>query len=150
MQEGASDLEEPEKPLFTVIFKATSYLQTTVSLALKKLFHTMSEPQGNVLHVEYKEKAAVYNCYMSFCKDAGMFVPCTHSSSLGDSFFLIVQIPENTTPFFLSGKVAWLNHGRRKGVGVRMFPDDNSRRFKIAIENLLASSLKSNNPTYTM
>lgn len=111
---------------------------------------TMSEPQGNVLHVEYKEKAAVYNCYMGFCKDAGIFVPCSHSSSLGDMIFMIIQIPESPMPFFVAGKVAWLNYGRRKGMGVRLLPDDNSRRLKIAIENLLVSSMKSNNPTYTM
>lgn len=110
----------------------------------------MSELKGKVFHVDYTEKAAVYNCYMGFCKDGGIFVPSNYSGHLGESVFLMAKLPESGTAFLLSGKVAWLNYGRRKGIGVRLIPDEHSRKFKATIENLLATSMKSANATYTM
>lgn len=117
----------------------------------RKLFtHHMSEPQGKVFHVQYQDKASVYNCYMSFAKDGGLFVPSSHQPSLGDLVLLMVRMPERQELFMLSAKVSWISHGRRKGFGVRMSGDEGSKILKVAIENILGSNIRASNPTYTM
>lgn len=110
----------------------------------------MSEQDGKVFQVQYQDKASVYNCYMSFTKDGGLFVPCSHAAALGDSILLMVKLPETPETILVAARVAWVSHGRRRGFGVRLSADEGSKRLKIAIENLLTTSIKSATPTYTM
>lgn len=109
----------------------------------------MSEHLGKVIQVRLLDKTSLYNCYMSFTADGGIFVPSSAKMHLGDPVHLIVNIPEPATPFLLSGKVAWISHGRRPGFGVRFGHDEGSRSLKVAIENLLGTSIRSATPTYT-
>lgn len=110
----------------------------------------MSEIQGKVFQVQYLDKAAVYNCYMSFVKDGGIFVPSNHDAHLGEPVMMMVLLPDLVDPFFLATKVVFIGHGRRRGFGVRLSGDEGSLAFKIAVENLLGGQIKSTMPTYTM
>ena len=110
----------------------------------------MSDPQGKVFQVHYEDKAAVYNCYMSFVKDGGLFVPCSFVAGIGDTILLLIKLPELKDTFMLSARVAWISHGRRRGFGIRFSNDEGSKQLRVAIENILGSNIKSANPTYTM
>lgn len=108
------------------------------------------DSRGKVFHVQYAEKSAVYNCYLSFCKDGGVFVPTSTPAHLGTPVHLLIELPGDQNLYAVSGKVIWINYGKRKGVGVRLHPDEFSKGLKVAIENLLTTSLRSPTPTYTM
>ena len=110
----------------------------------------MSEVQGKLYQVKYRDKASVFNCYMIFAKDGGMFVPCSRDAQMGEHIMLLVNLPESSQSYLLESRICWISHGRRKGFGVRFSGDEGSRALKVAIENLLGGSLKSTNPTYTM
>lgn len=111
---------------------------------------TTQSAKGPVLFVDYKDKAALYNCYMSFIKDGGLFIPCSHQAHLGEPVFLYVRLPDNPKTFLLAGKVMWVAMGRRKGMGVSIAMDENGKQIKTALDQLLAPVAKSANPTYTM
>lgn len=117
----------------------------------------MSDAIGeNVLHVQYRDKPAVYNCFMAFVKDGGLFVPQKlppgpHPyAHLGAPLFLLVELPESPAPFMVSGKVAWINYGKRPGVGVRLTGDEWGRKLVTAVQNLLVGNLRSVQPTFTI
>jgi Tfp pilus assembly protein PilZ len=114
-----------------------------------------SSPGDNVIQLRFLDKPAVYSCYMSFCKDGGIFVPQRNKTGnnpnahLGAHIFLVVHLPENTATFLASGRVAWVTFGKRAGVGVRLNGDEWGRKLNLAIQNLLAGNLRSTSPTLT-
>lgn len=111
----------------------------------------MTEATGTVIRLHFKERSALYQAYMSFSKDGGLYVPLGGELPLMQSkIFLLVELPESSQIYTASGKVTWINNGRRKGVGVRLNPDEHSRALRIAIENTIAVNMKSNLPTFTM
>lgn len=110
----------------------------------------MSEPEGKIFQVQYQDKNAVYNCYMSFTKEGGLFVPSSQIMKMGDSIFLMVKLPDVPESFFISARVAWLSTGHKKGFGACFLADESANRIRNAIENMLASSIKSATPTYTL
>lgn len=110
----------------------------------------MSEHLGKVIQVRLTDRASVYNCYMSFAKDGGVFVPCSFEAHIGDHLHLLVSLPDEAEVYALSAKVVWIQHGRRKGFGVRFLGDEGSRALKVMIENILGGNIRSANPTYTM
>jgi Tfp pilus assembly protein PilZ len=90
--------------------------------------HTENSPK--LLHVQYDDKQALYNAYMSFCRDGGL--------------------PGEPDMHMVSGKVVWINMNKKKGVGIRMIPDEFSRKLQTAIQNSLGGMIKGPNPTFTM
>lgn len=110
----------------------------------------MSEHLGKVIQVRLTDRASVYNCYMSFAKDGGLFVPCSFEETIGSHIHLLVSLPDQTDIFALSAKIVWIQHGRRKGYGARFLGDEGGRALKVAIENILGGNIRSANPTYTM
>jgi type IV pilus assembly protein PilZ len=110
--------------------------------------HTENSPK--LLHVQYDDKQALYNAYMSFCRDGGLFVPGSMTAHLGTSLHLMVQLPGEPDMHMVSGKVVWINMNKKKGLGIRMIPDEFSRKLQTAIQNSLGGMIKSPNPTFTM
>lgn len=105
---------------------------------------------GKVFKIQFQDKEAVYGAYMSFSKDAGLFVPHVTQQHMGAPVFLWVTLPGIKEDFLVSGKVSWIAYGRRKGVGVRLTGDEWSKKLKASIENILGGMIKSPNPTFTM
>lgn len=110
----------------------------------------MNEQSGKVVHVSYHDKNALYQSYMSFCKDGGLFVPMQDAPEPGSPLFLLVTLPDNPQLYPVCGEVVWIANGRKKGAGVRMHADEAGKNLRVVIENILASSLKSAAPTLTM
>ena len=57
-----------------------------------------STPGGarqGILSLALKDKAQLYNAYMPFLKNGGIFVPTPKRYMLGDEVFLLVTLPES-------------------------------------------------------
>jgi type IV pilus assembly protein PilZ len=114
----------------------------------------MSDQPGKVVRLKFKDKNALYQSYMSFVKDGGLYVPTKldHTMDVGkpSPVFLLVELPESNEIFPACGKTCWVNDGRKKGVGVRFATDERTKILRIAIENILAANLQSTTQTLTM
>lgn len=109
-----------------------------------------NEHSLKLIYVQYTDKQALYNAYMSFCRDGGLFVPGAFQMHLGTNVNLLVEIPTDSTIHAVSGKVSWINANKKKGIGLRLNADEFGKKLRNSIENTLAGLIKSPNPTYTM
>jgi type IV pilus assembly protein PilZ len=110
----------------------------------------MSDQTGQVLRLQYKDKAVLQQAHMSFCKDGGLYIPMPELPLMGSSIFMLVELPDSKQVFPACGTVVWVNNGRKKGVGVRLGVDEQSKFLSITMQTMLASSGKSSSATFTM
>lgn len=110
----------------------------------------MTEVSGNVYRIQYQDRNAVYNSYMSFLKDKGLFVPSKEELEIGKIIQLFVMLPEHPDNYMVSGKVSWINFGRKKGFGVHFIKNEQSITLCNAIETMIIEKIGSVGPTYTM
>lgn len=110
----------------------------------------MSEAAGKVWRVRYHSNDALYSAYMSFEKDGGIFIPTPNPGNMGSSVFMMVELPGSTQIYPASGRISWINYVRKKGFGVQLAGDEDSRALRTAIENILGGMLNSATPTLTM
>ncbi|MCD9028460.1 PilZ domain-containing protein [Luteimonas sp. BDR2-5] len=108
-----------------------------------------------ILSLAVKDKAALYNAYMSYLKQGGIFVPTPKRYFLGDEVFLLLTLPESSDRLPTAGKVVWVTPAgaqgnRTAGVGVQFADTPEGEALKGRIETLLAGSLTSEKPTHTM
>lgn len=111
----------------------------------------MSDQLGKVVRLSFKDKNALYQSYMSFVKNGGLYIPSQgYMPPMGKPVFLIADLPESSDVYYASGKVCWVYDGRRKGFGIMLANDERTKALRVAIENALALTLKSQSPTLTM
>jgi type IV pilus assembly protein PilZ len=115
---------------------------------------TAAARQG-ILSLAVKDKAALYNAYMPYLKQGGIFVPTTKRYFLGDEVFLLITLPESSERLPVAGKVVWVTPGgaqgnRTAGVGVQFADTAEGENLKGKIETLLAGTLNAEKPTHTM
>ncbi len=108
-----------------------------------------------ILSLAVKDKAALYNAYMSYLKQGGIFVPTAKRYFLGDEVFLLLTLPESSDRLPTAGKVVWVTpagaQGNRvAGVGVQFADTPEGEALKGRIETLLAGTLNSEKPNHTM
>lgn len=108
-----------------------------------------------ILSLAVKDKASLYNAYMSFLKQGGIFVPTTKRYFLGDEVFLLLTLPESSERLPVAGKVVWVTPpgaqgNRTAGIGVQFADTAEGENVKGKIETLLAGSLSAEKPTHTM
>lgn len=108
-----------------------------------------------ILSLAVKDKAALYNAYMSYLKQGGIFVPTPKRYFLGDEVFLLLTLPESSDRMPAAGKVVWVTPAgaqgnRTAGVGVQFADTPEGEAVKGRIETLLAGTLTSEKPTHTM
>lgn len=111
--------------------------------------------QQGILSLTVKDKAALYNAYMSYVKHGGIFVPTTKRYFLGAEVFLLLTLPESSERLPVPGKVIWVTppgaQGNRvAGVGVQFADSPEGESVKGKIETLLAGTLNAEKPTHTM
>lgn len=108
---------------------------------------------GIITHV-IKDIPTLYQSYLPFIQNGGLFIPSTRTHTLGDEVFVAVTLPESQERYPLNGKVIWLNHrtvgARPAGFGVQFGTDPNGTRIKNEVERLLAGKIESAQATYTM
>ena len=79
----------------------------------------MSSPMGGgarqgILSLVVKDKPSLYNAYMPYVRQGGIFVPTTRRYFIGDEVFLLLTLPDSSERLPVAGKVCWVTPtGRR-------------------------------------
>lgn len=112
---------------------------------------------GNrMLRLNITEEDTLYNSYLPFLKNGGLFYQTEKSYKLGDEVVLLLTL-FNEEKTNLAGKVVWINPkgaagGRPAGIGVHFNNDEQNQGadVRLKIENILVNRLKSVKRTHTM
>ncbi|MBB4126676.1 type IV pilus assembly protein PilZ [Xanthomonas translucens] len=117
----------------------------------------MSATSGRqgILSLAVKDKAALYNAYMPFVKNGGIFVPTPKRYFLGDEVFLLLTLPDSSERLPVAGKVIWVTPmgaqgNRTAGIGVQLPDNSEGETIRNKIETQLAGTLNADKPTQTM
>ncbi len=119
----------------------------------------MSNPTGGarqgILSLGIKDKAALYNAYMPFIRQGGIFVPTARRYFLGDEVFLLLTLPDSSERLPVAGKVVWVTPtgaqgNRAAGIGVQFADTAEGEAVRSKIETILAGTLNADQPTQTM
>jgi type IV pilus assembly protein PilZ len=110
--------------------------------------------QQRILSFSIKDRNALYQSYMPFVKNGGLFIPTTKRYQLGDEIFLLLQLMEEPDRIPVAGCVVWVTPvgaegNRTVGVGVQ-FSEQDKGLARRKIEEILAGALKAERPTHTM
>ena len=110
--------------------------------------------QQRILSFAIKDRNALYQSYMPFVKNGGLFIPTTKRYQLGDEIFLLLQLMEEPDRIPVAGRVVWVTPvgaegNRTVGVGVQ-FSEQDKGVARRKIEEILAGALKAERPTHTM
>lgn len=113
-----------------------------------------AELQPAIINVKLNDKAALYEAYMPFITNGGLFVRTEQPYKLGDEIFVVVQLVEANEKLAIAGKVVWITPkgapGKRaQGVGVQFSEKDNGSS-QTKIESILAGNLSSDRRTQTL
>ena len=108
-----------------------------------------------ILSLAVRDNAALYNAYMPFVKNGGIFVPTPKRYFLGDEVFLLLTLPDSSDRLPVAGKVVWVTPlgaqgNRTAGIGVQLAEGSEGEASRNRIETLLAGALNSEKPTQTM
>lgn len=105
------------------------------------------------LHLEFVTERDLYQSYMPFLKQGGLFVRTAEYFELGTEISLDVLLPDSLESSNVKGVVCWLTpvgaqNGTPPGVGVSFTEDPENVRPQI--EKVIARHLNSSEPTLTM
>jgi len=108
-----------------------------------------------ILSLAVKDKNALFQAYMPYIKQGGVFVPTTKRYFIGDEVFLLLTLPESSERLPVAGKVCWVTpsgaQGNRvAGIGVQFADTPEGEAVKNKIEAILAGILNSDKATHTM
>jgi type IV pilus assembly protein PilZ len=116
--------------------------------------HRPDGPRQGILSIAIRSKNELYQAYMPFVKNGGLFIPTNKPYQLGDDVFMLLTFMDDPEKLPVAGRVVWVSpegaHGNRvTGIGVQ-FSDIDKGRARNKIETYLAGMLQSTQPTYTM
>ncbi len=107
------------------------------------------------ISVTIKDQKVLYSAYMYFLKYGGLFIPIDPKNfKMMDEVQLIVSLIDDPDKHMVDGRVIWITPqssqgNKAAGVGFE-FVGASAASLRAKIENILASSLKSDEPTHTM
>ena len=112
-------------------------------------------PSHAIMSVSIKDKDSLYNAYMPFIKNGGLFIPTKKQYKLGGEVFVLLTLMEEKEKIPFSGRVAWITplgaqDNRPAGIGVQFNNDQAGKMVRNKIETYLAGALKSDRRTHTM
>lgn len=112
-------------------------------------------PRQGILNLSIKDKGALYNAYMPFVKNGGLFVPTNKQYQIGDEVFILVNMMEEQERIPIAGKVVWItprgSQGNRvAGIGVQFNNGADGEAARSKIETHLAGMKQTDRPTHTM
>ena len=107
-----------------------------------------------MLSCTIKDKGTLYQSYMPFIKNGGLFIPTDKKFGLGDEVFMLLTLMDSGAKLPVAGTIIWVTpngaQGNRKtGVGVQFSDKDNGETSR-KIETFLAGALSSDRVTHTM
>ena len=113
-----------------------------------------SGPRSGLLTLTIKDKSALYQAYLPFVKNGGIFVPTTTAYRFGDEVFVLLSLLDEVEKAPVVGRVIWVTPkgavGRRPaGIGVQ-FSDADRGVTQKKIESYLAGTPAGDKPTHTM
>ena len=110
------------------------------------------------LKLAIKERMMLYECYMPFIENGGLFVPLARDAAiaeliLGEDVRLSLELMHEPEPFQTRGRVVWITPpgaqgDRAAGAGIGFDIDSGPIRAKI--ENWLAGAAASQRRTHTL
>ena len=114
-----------------------------------------SGARQGILSLAVKDKNALFQAYMPFIKQGGVFVPTPKRYFIGDEVFLLMTLPESAERLPVAGKVIWVTPAgaqgnRAAGVGVQFAESHEGEVVRNKIETLLAGMLNADKATQTM
>lgn len=112
-------------------------------------------PRQGILSLSIKDKGALYNSYMPFVRNGGLFVPTTKKYALGDEVFILLTLMEDDERIPVAGKVVWVTPpgaqgNRTAGIGVQFSEGPDGEGARTKIETTLAGLPNADRPTHTM
>ncbi len=115
-----------------------------------------SSARPSVIQLTIKERAALYDAFVPFFTEGGIFVPTSRSYRLGDEVYLLLTIMDNPQRFPVAGKVAWITPAnaagnKPQGIGVRFPSDEKAKQLRHVIEDILGPAAEAaSRPTHTL
>ena len=112
-------------------------------------------PRQGILSLAIKDKTALYQSYMPYVRNGGIFVPTGKAYSLGDEVFLLLTLMDDSDRIPVAGKVVWVTPtgaqgNRMAGIGVQFGEGSDGEVAKAKIENFLAGMINADRATHTM
>lgn len=112
-------------------------------------------PGQGILNVSIKDTGALYNAYMPYVENGGLFVPTNKRYALGDEVFLLLYLVEEEERLPIPGVVVWstppgAQGNRTAGIGVQFNEGADGEKARSVIEAQLASMQNVERPTNTM
>lgn len=109
----------------------------------------------SILSAVINDKNALYEAYMPFVKNGGLFISTKKSYTLGNEVFVLLSLMGESEKIPFAGKVVWITpkgaQGNRvAGIGVQFSDDAGGKAVRNKIETYLAGALKADRPTRTM
>ena len=114
-----------------------------------------SAPRQGILTLTIKDKGALYNAYMPYIKNGGLFVPTVKQYTLADEVFILLTLMEDKSRMPIAGKVIWVTPpgsqgNRTAGIGVQFSQGNDAETARTKIESHLAGIMNSDRTTHTM
>lgn len=114
----------------------------------------MQSPRmGGLLQVNITDRATLQASYMPFIQGGGLFVPSMQDVKMGEDLFVLATLPNQSQKIPLTGKVIWLSPkqvgNKPKGFAIQL-SGEKGLYYKIEAEKLLAGSMTSEHPSFTM
>ncbi|WP_130620532.1 PilZ domain-containing protein [Dyella amyloliquefaciens] len=108
-----------------------------------------------IISLKIKDTAALYNAYMPYLKNGGLFAPTAQRYALGDEVVLLINLTDEGERLSVAGKVVWVTPvgaqgNRTAGIGVHFNESADGEAARARIENLLVGMTSSERPTLTM
>ncbi len=80
--------------------------------------------QQRILSLSIDRKDKLYEAYMPFIKNGGLFIPTENRYELGDEIFLLLRLMDERERLPVAGKVVWITPkgaegNRTAGVGIQ-------------------------------
>lgn len=106
-----------------------------------------------ILSLVIENKEQLYQSYMPYIKNGGIFIPTQRSYHLGEEVFMLLSLMSEGDKIPVTGKVVWVTPkgaqgSRVQGIGIQFSTEDITLVNKI--ENHLAGALNSERRTHAM
>lgn len=107
-----------------------------------------------VMSVAIRDKNALFQAFMPFLKNGGLFIATEKPFELGDEVFLLVTLMDEPQRYPVTGRVVWLTPktsigARPAGIGVQFTGMESATVLK-KIDTYLAGTQQSERPTHTL
>lgn len=109
---------------------------------------------AKIIHLKLDNKEALYQAYMPFVKQGGLFIRTDKPFALNDEIMAVVTLPEQPQPLAVAAHVIWITppgaqNNQPAGIGVQISQQDTTH-IRQKIETYLAGMLHTDKPTATL